>query len=59
MDADLFDFVELGFENVLAPPSIVWVVLVKLDWANQHLVRSLERRLATNISGIFKFQLEI
>ncbi len=34
MDVDLFDFVELGFEHILAPPSIVWVVFVKLDWTN-------------------------
>ncbi len=33
-DGDLFDFVQLGFEHVLAPPSIVWVVFVKLDWTN-------------------------
>lgn len=34
MDIDLFDFVELGLEYILTPPSIIWVVLVKLDWTN-------------------------
>lgn len=34
MDVDLFDFVELGLEYILTPPSIVRVVLVKLDGTN-------------------------